>query len=44
MRFHTEYRAPKIKQFSNESIATVVGYDPSIKVQIKLHGKGQCAL
>lgn len=39
MRFHTDYRAPKIKQFSNESIATVVGYDPNIKVQIKLHGK-----
>lgn len=39
MRFHTDYRAPKIKQFSNKSIATVVGYDPNIKVQIKLHGK-----
>lgn len=39
MRFHTDYRAPKIKQFSNKSIATVIGYDPNIKVQIKLHGK-----
>ena len=39
MRFHTDYRAPKIKQFLNKSIATVVGYDPNIKVQIKLHGK-----
>ena len=39
MRFHTDYRAPKIKQFSNKSIATVVGYDPNIKVQIKLHWK-----
>ena len=39
MRFHTDYRAPKIKQFANKSIATVVGYDPNIKVQIKLHGK-----
>ena len=39
MRFHTDYRAPKIKQFSNKSIATVVGYDPNIKVQIKLYGK-----
>lgn len=38
MRFHTDYRAPKIKQFSNKSIATVIGYDPNIKVQIKLHG------
>ena len=38
MRFHTDYRAPKIKQFLNKSIATVVGYDPNIKVQIKLHG------
>tara|TARA_B100000945_G_scaffold64281_1_gene48028 strand:+ start:563 stop:1162 length:600 start_codon:yes stop_codon:yes gene_type:complete len=39
MRFHTDYRAPKIKQFLNKSIATVVGYDPNIKVQIKLYGK-----
>lgn len=39
MRFHTDYRAPKIKQFINKPATTVLGYDPSIKVQIKLHGK-----
>ena len=38
MRFHTDYRAPKIKQFKNNSIASVVGYDPILKVQIKLQG------
>ena len=38
MRFHTDYRAPKIKQFKNNSVASVVGYDPILKVQIKLQG------
>ena len=39
MRFHTDYRAPKIKQFKNNSVASVVGYDPILKVQLKLQGK-----
>lgn len=38
MRFHTDYRAPKIIQFKNNSTATVLGYDPILKVQIKLQG------
>ena len=38
MRFHTDYRAPKIKNFSNNSITTVLGYDPELKIQIKLQG------
>ena len=38
MRFHTDYRAPKIKQFKNNNTATVLGYDPILKVQIKLQG------
>ena len=38
MRFHTDYRAPKIKQYKNNSTANVVGYDPILKVQIKLQG------
>ena len=38
MRFHTDYRAPKIKQYKKNSIATVLGYDPILKVQIKLQG------
>lgn len=39
MRFHTDYRAPKIGQLSDYIFATVIGYDPNLKVQIKLHGK-----
>ena len=39
MRFHTDYRAPKIKQYKQNSTATVLGYDPILKVQIKLQGK-----
>ena len=39
MRFHTDYRAPKIKHYKKNSTATVLGYDPILKVQIKLQGK-----
>ena len=39
MRFHTDYRAPKIKQYKKNSTATVLGYDPILKVQIKLQGR-----
>lgn len=38
MRFHTDFRAPKIKQFKHNSVASVLGYDPILKVQIKLQG------
>ena len=38
MRFHTDYRAPKIKQYKKNNTATVIGYDPILKVQIKLQG------
>ena len=33
-----DLRAPKIKQFKNNNVASVVGYDPILKVQIKLQG------
>ncbi len=39
MRFHTDYRAPKISHFSKISTATVLGYDPELKIQIKLQGQ-----
>ena len=39
MRFHTDYRAPKIKQYKKNNTATVLGYDPILKVQIKLQGR-----
>ncbi|MBU27869.1 MAG: pyridoxamine 5'-phosphate oxidase [Flavobacteriales bacterium] len=39
MRFHTDYRAPKIEQYKKNSTATVLGYDPILKVQIKLQGR-----
>ena len=38
MRFHTEQRATKINEFSSISTATVIGYDPNLKIQIKLQG------
>jgi len=38
MRFHTDYRAPKIKQYKKNNIASVLCYDPIVKIQIKLQG------
>ena len=38
MRFHTDYRASKIHHYEEDPSATVIGYDPEIKIQIKLQG------
>ena len=38
LRFHTDYRAAKIQQYRNNNSASVLGYDPSLKIQIKLQG------
>jgi hypothetical protein len=38
MRFHTDFRASKIHHYEEDSSATVIGYDPEIKIQIKLQG------
>ena len=32
MRFHTDQRATKINEFSSISSATVIGYDPNLKI------------
>ena len=39
MRFHTDHRAEKVQYISNQSSVSVLGYDPALKVQIKLQGK-----
>jgi hypothetical protein len=38
LRFHTDYRAAKIDHFKNNNSASVLGYDPKLKIQIKLQG------
>jgi len=38
LRFHTDARAPKIKHFKKNSNASLLGYDPSLKIQLKLQG------
>ena len=38
MRFHTDFRSSKIHHYEEDSSATVIGYDPEIKIQIKLQG------
>ena len=39
LRFHTDNRAAKIENLIKNSSATVIGYDPDLKIQIKLQGK-----
>ena len=38
LRFHTDVRAEKIKQFKKNNNASILGYDPEIKIQLKLQG------
>ena len=38
VRFHTDSRSRKIKDVSENSDATLLGYDPGLKIQLKLHG------
>lgn len=38
IRFHTDYRAAKIYHYSENNSASVLGYDPNLKIQIKLQG------
>tara|TARA_B100001027_G_scaffold212934_1_gene182922 strand:- start:1482 stop:2081 length:600 start_codon:yes stop_codon:yes gene_type:complete len=39
MRFHTDYRSAKIRELKDQTSANVIGYDPALKVQIKLQGE-----
>jgi len=38
IRFHTDYRAAKIDHYSKNNSASVLGYDPNLKIQMKLQG------
>jgi len=38
LRFHTDYRAAKIDHYKNNNSASVLGYDPKLKIQIKFQG------
>ena len=38
LRIHTDSRSRKIKDVSENSDATLLGYDPGLKIQLKLHG------
>ena len=39
LRFHTDGRSNKINQINNESTSTIHGYDPDLKIQIRLNGQ-----
>ena len=39
LRFHTDSRSNKINQINDESTSTVHGYDPDLKIQIRLNGQ-----
>ena len=38
LRIHTDSRSRKIKDISENSDATLLGYDQDLKIQLKLHG------
>ena len=38
LRIHSDSRSRKIKDISENSDATLLGYDPDLKIQLKLHG------
>ena len=38
LRIHSDSRSRKIKDISENSDATLLGYDPGLKIQLKLHG------
>ena len=39
LRFHTDSRSGKIEELKENSISSIHGYDPDLKVQIRLRGK-----
>ncbi len=38
LRIHSDSRSRKIKDISENSDATLLGYEPDLKIQLKLHG------
>ena len=36
IRFHTDLRSPKVKELQANPAATMQGYDPSIKIQLRM--------
>ena len=39
LRFHTDSRSGKIEELKENSISSIHGYDPELKVQVRLKGK-----
>ena len=39
LRFHTDSRSNKINQIINQPSSAIHGYDPSLKIQIRLNGQ-----
>ena len=39
LRFHSDFRSNKIKELEKDNKTTVIGYDPNLKVQIRLIGE-----
>ncbi len=38
MRFHTDIRSTKIEQVGSSALVSVIGYDPSAKIQLRVSG------
>lgn len=38
LRFHTDYRSPKVNELANNENISILGYDPEKRIQLKLYG------
>ncbi|MAV85428.1 MAG: pyridoxamine 5'-phosphate oxidase, partial [Gammaproteobacteria bacterium] len=41
IRFHTDLRSPKVAELQANPAATMQGYDPSIKIQLRMLGSAE---
>jgi pyridoxine/pyridoxamine 5'-phosphate oxidase len=41
IRFHSDYRSDKVQELKANKKISVIGYDPSLKTQIRLTGKAK---
>ncbi len=41
MRFHTDFRSPKVDEIAKNSAISILGYDPEQRIQLKIYGAAQ---
>lgn len=41
IRFHTDARSPKVREFQNNERVSITAYDPQKRVQLKIYGRAE---